>query len=38
MEEDYEEKIIELVKNIRSKEFLKFLYEMIYCFKKKWGV
>ena len=38
MEEDYQEKIIELVKNIHNQKFLKFLYETICAFKKKWGI
>lgn len=38
MEEDYKKKIIELVENIDNVSVLKFLYEFICSFKKKWGV
>lgn len=38
MEEDYKKKVIELVENISSEKFLKFLYETICSFKKKWGI
>ncbi len=36
--EQYRNKIIELVKKINNQEFLKFLYEMLLSFKKKWDI
>lgn len=38
MEEDYQEKIIELVKNISNKSFLKTVYNFMISLKKKWGI
>lgn len=35
---DYKQKIIELVEKINNQEFLKFLYEMLLSFQKKWGI
>lgn len=35
---DYKQKIIELVEKTNNQEFLKFLYEMLLAFKKKWGI
>lgn len=35
---DYREKIIEQVEAIKNQDFLKFLYEMLLSFQKKWGV
>lgn len=34
----YRKKIIELVEKINNQEFLKFLYEMLLSFQKKWGI
>ncbi len=34
----YKEKIIEMVEKINNQEFLKFLYEMLLSFQKKWGI
>ncbi len=34
----YKQKIIELVEKINNQEFLKFLYEMLLSFQKKWGI
>ncbi len=34
----YKEKIIGMVEKINNQEFLKFLYEMLLSFKKKWGI
>jgi hypothetical protein len=36
--EEYKQKIIGLIKNCNSNNFLKFVYELILSFKKKWGV
>lgn len=35
---DYKKEIIELIENIHSEKFMKFLYNMIISFKKQWGV
>ena len=37
-EDEYKEKIIELVENINNAEFVEFLYKLINSLKKKWGV
>lgn len=34
---DYKRKIMELLGNIESEAFLKFLYNIIISFKKEWG-
>lgn len=34
----YREKIVELVEKIGNPQFLKFVYEMLQSFKKKWGI
>lgn len=36
--EDYKQKIIGLIDNCSNNNFLKFVYELILSFKKKWGV
>jgi len=36
--EEYRQIIIETVNNCNNKRFLKFLYELIISFKKKWGI
>ena len=40
MEENvnYKEKITEMVANCDNERFLKFLYNTILSFKKKWGI
>lgn len=35
---EYKEKIIELVEKINNEKFIKFLYEMLLSFQKKWGI
>ena len=34
---DYKKEIIEMLENIHSEKFMKFLYNMIISFKKQWG-
>lgn len=37
-QQDYKDQIIEIVLNIKSLEFLEFLYQLLHSFKKKWGI
>lgn len=37
-EEEYREKIIEMVRKIENKKYLAFIYDMMMSFKKKWGI
>ena len=34
----YREKIIEMVKEIENEIYLKFIYNLLISFKKKWGI
>ena len=36
--EDYREKIIEMVNRIENARYLKFIYDFLISFKKKWGI
>ena len=36
--EEYREKIIEMVEKIENVRYLKFIYDLIISFKKKWGI
>lgn len=36
--EEYKEKIIEMVKEIKNVRYLKFIYDLFISFKKKWGI
>lgn len=36
--EEYREKIIEMVKEIENVRYLKFIYDLLMSFKKKWGI
>ena len=36
--EVYRKRIIEMVQKIDNVKYLKFLYEMMMSFKKKWGI
>ena len=36
--EKYREKIIEMVKKIENEIYLKFIYDLLISFKKKWGI
>ena len=36
--EEYREKIIEMVKEIENVRYLKFIYDLLISFKKKWGI
>ena len=36
--EEYKEKIIEMVKKIENEIYLKFIYDLLISFKKKWGI
>lgn len=36
--EEYRQKIKELIDNSNDERFLKFIYELIISFKKKWGI
>ena len=35
---EYREKIIEMVDRIENARYLKFIYDLIISFKKKWGI
>lgn len=32
------DKIIDMIKDIENEKFLKFTYDLILAFKKKWGI
>ena len=36
--EEYREKIIEMVDRIENARYLKFIYDFLISFKKKWGI
>ena len=36
--EEYREKIIDIVNRIENARYLKFIYDLIISFKKKWGI
>ena len=36
--EEYMEKIIEMVNRIENATYLKFIYDLLISFKKKWGI
>ena len=36
--EEYRGKIIEMVKKIENEIYLKFIYDLLISFKKKWGI
>lgn len=36
--EEYRERIIEMIKKIENTEYLKFVYNLLQSFKKKWGI
>ena len=36
--EEYREKIIEMVNRIENSRYLKFIYDLLISFKKKWGI
>ena len=36
--EEYKGKIIEMVKKIENEIYLKFIYDLLISFKKKWGI
>ena len=36
--EEYKEKIIEMVNRIENVRYLKFIYDLLISFKKKWGI
>ena len=36
--EEYREKIIEMVKKIENEIYIKFIYDLLISFKKKWGI
>lgn len=36
--EEYMEKIIEMVNRIENVRYLKFIYDLLISFKKKWGI
>ena len=36
--EEYREKIIEMVKKIENAIYLKFIYDLLISFKKKWRI
>ena len=36
--EEYREKIIEMVNRIENATYLKFIYDLLISFKKKWGI
>lgn len=36
--EEYREKIIEMVKEIENEIYIKFIYDLLISFNKKWGI
>ena len=36
--EEYKVKIIEIVNRIENARYLKFIYDLLISFKKKWGI
>ena len=36
--EEYREKIIDIVNRIENARYLKFIYDLLISFKKKWGI
>ena len=36
--QEYREKIIEMVNRIENERYLKFIYDLLISFKKKWGI
>ena len=36
--EEYREEIIEMVDRIENARYLKFIYDLLISFKKKWGI
>ena len=36
--EEYREKIVEMVSKIENVRYLKFIYDLLISFKKKWGI
>lgn len=37
-EKEYKEKIAEMVDKIENVRYLKFIYDLLISFKKKWGI
>lgn len=37
-EAEYKEKIIEMIEKNNNEKYLKFIYNMLFSFKKKWGI
>lgn len=37
-EKEYKEKIVEMVDKIENVRYLKFIYDLLISFKKKWGI
>ena len=37
-EKEYKEKIAEMVDKIENARYLKFIYDLLVSFKKKWGI
>lgn len=38
MEKDYKQEVINLINSCSDDNFLKFLFELVTSFKKKWGI
>ena len=36
--EEYREKIIEMINKIENGKYIKFIYDLLISFKKKWGI
>ena len=36
--EEYRGKIIEMIKDIENEIYIKFIYDLLISFKKKWGI
>ena len=36
--EEYRGKIIEMIKEIENEIYIKFIYDLLISFKKKWGI
>ena len=37
-EKEYRKKIVEMVEKIENVRYLKFIYDLLISFKKKWGI
>lgn len=36
--EEYRHRIIDMIEKIENETYLKFIYDLLFAFKKKWGI